>query len=155
MENLNVNLSEIFNQASNYKKAASSTTQLVPGVARPIPSIPEGNYVATITDAKLEVKPHTSYIQLFLNIFFEAKEIKVKKTLFLSASEKDEYYITLSQLLKHDMEYFDPFEPFDLNILCGKVVEVTIEHKDYNGGQISSVKRINREIIPTFNDLNA
>ncbi|MDB8460350.1 hypothetical protein [Turicibacter sanguinis] len=152
----NIN-SNIFSQALKYKAASKGPASFVGGVPRKIPHVSEGYHVGVIkqVDAKIASNGN-SYIQMTVELEELGQSKELKMTLFPNANYNSFYYQNLSILLSDDEKQFDPLEPFDKNLLYGKVIEFEVGHEDdrSSNGQISVIKHIIREIKPTLEALN-
>ncbi len=152
--NINTN---IFSQALKYKAVSKGPATFVGGVKKKVPNVSEGYHIGVIkqVDEKTASNGYI-YIQMLIELEELGQIKQLKMILFPNANYNSFYYQNLSILLSDDEYQFDPSEPFDKNLLYGKVIEFEVGHEDdrSNNGKISVIKHIIREIKPTLEDFN-
>lgn len=143
-----VNMAEVFKKANSYKVNSTEDVQLVGGKRRLTPCLPQGEMIGVIKE--VITKDDHSYIQLVIEIEHNNKTYSLKKTLFWKSCSESDYVLTLTTLLESDDYSFDPHEPFNKNLLIGKVVKIEIGHKPFGNGEISEITKVIEEIKPTL-----
>ena len=143
-----VNLAAVFKKANSYKVDSTEDVKLVGGKRRLTPCLPQGEMLGVIKE--VITKDDYSYIQLVIEIEHDNKIHSLKKTLFWRSYSDSEYVLTLTMLLETDGYSFNPYKPFNKNLLIGKVVRVEMGHKNLDDCEISEITKIIEEIKPTI-----
>lgn len=153
--NINKN---IFNQSLKYTAASKDPATFIGGVPKRVPHVSEGIHVGVIKHVDAKVASNgNNYIQITILLEEMGQEKDLKLTLFPNANYNSFYYQNLSVLLGDEENPFNPIEPFNKNILMGKIIEFEVgyENDRSKNGQISVVKHIIREIKTTLDDFNS
>lgn len=148
-----VNIAKLLDKANTYKVDSMEEVQLVGGKRRLTPCLPQGEMLGIIKE--VISKDDNSHIQLVIEIEHNNKTYSLKKTLFWSSKSNSEYVLTLAMLLDSDSFSFNPFNPFNKNLLIGKLVRVEMGHKKLPNteDEISEVTKIIEEIKPTIDQM--
>ncbi|MEO3135023.1 hypothetical protein ABHC40_12520 [Turicibacter sanguinis] len=137
---MKTNMMELYKIAKQVKKEAEDCNIMIGEFLKSKPHLPVGTVTGTITNIEDIKTERAHFMRLHIAFYLEdqQRQINMKKALFYSNSVNSEYVMTMRELL----ENFVPGEPFNKSNLIGQVIDVEIDHKAVDNGEIAVIKKI-------------
>lgn len=137
---MKTDMMELYKIAKQVKKEAEDCHIMIGGFLKSKPYLPIGTATGTITNVEDVKTERAHFMRLHIAFYLEEqkRQINMKKALFYSTAITSEYAMTMRELL----ENFVPGMPFNKNNLIGQVIDVEIEHKAVDNGEIAIINKI-------------
>lgn len=134
------NMAELYRQSQKIKNDSNREEILIGEVPRLKPHLPIGPATGVITNIATVKGDSWTYVKFGINFSLEGREkpVLINKNIFISRSPESEFVKTMRNLL----EDFVPGKVFSSRDLEGLVVDVEINHKQIENGEVAEISKI-------------